>query len=99
MIENGKRGPGGRQVVRLTNHVWNGGRLYRTFALLEATDLHLLPFYLRTSAGEVFQVYRFDRRRRVRQVRRDIRARLVNRTNEWDTKLWHYLAERQMLGN
>jgi len=97
VIEDRGRGPDGRRAIRLTCFLRPDGRLCRSRVLLEVTDLHLLPFFLRSYTGEVMRVYRMDRRRRIRQVRRDVRARIVRKTNEWDEWLADFLEEQEVL--
>jgi len=96
-IEDRGRGPDGRRAIRLTCFLRPDGRLCRSRVLLEVTDLGLLPFFLRSYTGEVMRVYRMDRRRRIRQVRLDVRARIVRKTSEWDDWLGNYLDEQEVL--
>jgi len=96
-IEDRGRGPDGRRAIRLTCFLRPNGRLCRSRVLLEVTDLGLLPFFLRSHTGEVMRVYRMDRRRRIRQVRRDVRAQIVRKCNEWDDWLGNYLDEQEIL--
>ena len=96
-IEDRGPGPDGCRAIRLTCFLRPDGRLCRSRVLLEVTDLGLLPFFLRSYTGEVMRVYRMDRRRRIRQVRRDVRARIVRKTNEWDEWLADFLEEQEVL--
>jgi len=97
LIEDRGRGPDGRQAIRLTCFLRPNGKLCHSRVLLEVTDLGLLPFFLRSYTGEVMRVYRMDRRRRIRQVRPHVRARIVRKTSEWDDWLGNYLDEREIL--
>lgn len=97
VMEDRGPGPGGRQVIRLTCWLRPRGRLCHSQVLLEVTDLGLVPFFLRSYTGEVMRVYRMDRRRHIKQIRHDVRARIVRKTNEWDEWLGEYLDEQEVL--
>lgn len=97
VMEDRGPGPNGRRAISLTSWLRPNGRLCRSEVLLEVTDLGLLPFFLRSHTGEVMRVYRMDRRRRIKQIRHDVRARLVQKTNEWDEWLADYLEEQEVL--
>lgn len=63
------------------------GKSWHSRIIMEMTGLGLLPFYLRTRNGDVFQVYRLSHRGRIRKVRRDVRATLVWIAQDWDARL------------
>lgn len=87
IIEDCGTSPNRFPAVGVSFFLREEGHNWHSRIIMEMTGLGLLPFYLRTRHGDVFQVYRLSHRGRIRKVRRDVRATLVWIAQDWDARL------------